>query len=234
MTAPTNSGSIPQTVRLDWQDWTRKNIKRVGIGAAVVVVAAGSVLAYIASERNKETFAQQALAQAWQTVEAGNMALAGNDLARLVERYGGTKAADEGFILLSELRLLSGEDEIAVKALQAFVAKGHPRYFLASAYSLLGGGFENQKKFAEAARAYRSAADYADLGFLKAQYLIDAGRAFALAKDTAAAKTALGEVLSKYNDLAQAAEARVRMAEIGGEVPPEPEQKAGSGSPIGG
>jgi len=225
MTAPTPGGTAAPHVPRDWQDWARTNIRRVGIGAAIAVVAVGAVLAYRASERNKETFAAQALSQAWSTVEAGNMALAANDLSRLVERYGGTRAADEGLILLSEIRLLSGDTDPAVRALQAFVSGRHPKYFIASGYGLLGGGLENQGKFREAAAAYRSASDAADLGFLKAQFLIDAGRAFVLARDTAAARTALAEVLAKYGELSQAAEARVRMAEIGGEVPPAPEPR---------
>jgi TolA-binding protein len=231
MTAPTTGGAAPAGARLDWQDWTRTNIRRVGYGAAAVVIVAGVVLAYIASERNKEQFAAQALSQAWSTVESGNMALAANDLSRLVERYGGTAAADEALVLLSEIRLLTGDNDAAIRGLQQFVAKRHPKWFIASGYALLGGGLENQAKFKDAAAAYRSAAEAADLGFLKAQYLIDAGRAFVLAGDTASAKSALGEVLSKFNDLSQAAEARVRMGELGGPVPPAPEPPRGSEGP---
>ena len=234
MTAPTTGGTAPATARHDWQDWTRTNIRRVGFGAAAVVIVAGAVLAYIASERNKEAFAAQALSQAWSTVEAGNMALAANDLSRLVERFGGTRASDEALILLSEIRLLTGETDAAVRGLQQFVAKRHPKYFIASGYALLGGGLENQAKFKDAGAAYRSAAEAADLGFLKAQYLIDAGRAFVLAGDTASAKSALGEVLAKFNDLSQAAEARVRMGEIGGPVPPAPAPKAQDQGPQAG
>jgi outer membrane protein assembly factor BamD (BamD/ComL family) len=234
MTAPTTGGTAPSSVGRDWQDWTRTNIRRVGIGAGVVVVVVGAVLAYLASERNKEAFAAQALSQSWSTVEAGNMALAANDLSRLVERYGGTRAADEGLILLSEIRLLNGETDPAVRALQGFVSSRHEKYFMASGYALLGGGLENQGKFREAASAYRSASDAAELAFLKAQYLIDAGRAFVLARDTAAARTALAEVLAKYGESSQAAEARVRMAEIGGEVPPAPERRPDAEAPQGG
>jgi hypothetical protein len=233
MAAEKSDVAAPETPRRDWQDWARTNIRRIGIGAAVVVVVAGSIVAYVASERNKEAFAGQALSQAWGTVEAGNMALAASDLTRLVERYGGTRAADEAFILLSELRLLGGQTDVAVRTLQQFVAKRHPKYFMASAYSLLGGGLEDQSKFADAGRAYREASAAARLGFLKAQYLVDAGRAFALAHDTASAKAALGEVLSRYGELSQAAEARVRMGEIGGEVPPEPEPSSRSGARSG-
>ncbi len=225
MTAPTTGGSAPAAARLDWQDWTRTHVRRVGYGAAAVVIVAGAVLAYVASERNKERFAAQALSQAWGTVEAGNMALAANDLTRLVERFGGTRAADEAVILLGEIRLLTGETDAAVRGLQQFLGDRHPPFFMASAYALLGGGLENQAKFKDAAAAYRSAATAADLGFLKAQYLIDAGRAFVLAGDSASAKSALGEVLAKYNDLSQGAEARVRMGELGGTVPPPPAPK---------
>jgi predicted negative regulator of RcsB-dependent stress response len=226
MTAPTSGGTTPTNSPRDWQDWVRANIKRVGIGAAVVVVAAGSVLGYLASMRNKEAQASQALAQAWATVDAGNMPLAANDLSRLVERYSGTRAADEGVILLNEIRLLNGETEVAVKALQEFVKKGRRSYHEASAYSLLGGGLENEGKPREAAAAYRSASAAAELAFLKAQYLLDAGRASANAGDTAAAKVAYGEILNRFGELSQAAEARVRMAEIGGDVPPPPKPKA--------
>ena len=153
------------------------------------------------------------------------MPLAASDLSRLVELYSGTRAADEGAILLNEIRLLNGETEVAAKGLQDFVRKGRKNYHEASAYSLLGGALENQGKLREAAAAYRRAADVAELGFLKAQYLLDAGRAFAAATDTASAKLALGEILSKFGELNQAAEARVRMAEIGGDVPPPPKPK---------
>jgi tetratricopeptide (TPR) repeat protein len=228
MTEPTSGGAAATRPSLDWQDWVRANLKRAGIGAGVVVVVAGSVLGYTMSMRNKEAQASQALSQAWGTVEAGNMPLAANDLSRLVERYAGTSAADEATILLNEIRLLNGETDVAVKALQEFVQKGRQRYHEASAYSLLGGGLENQGKFREAAAAYRRAAAAAELGFLKAQYLLDAGRAFAAAADTVDAKASFGEVLAKFGDLNQAAEARVRMAEIGGDVPPPPQPKARS------
>jgi predicted negative regulator of RcsB-dependent stress response len=231
MTESNSGGATPSVPSMDWQDWVRGNLKRVGIGAAVVVVVAGSVLGYMTSMKNKEAQASQALSQAWATVEAGNMPLAANDLSRLVERYGGTSAADEGAILLNEIRLLNGETDVAVKALQEFVKKRRQRYHEASAYSLLGGGLENQGKLREAAAAYRRAAEAAELAFLKAQYLMDAGRTFAAAADTAEAKAAYGEVLSKFGELAQAAEARVRMAELGGVVPPPPKPSPAARSP---
>jgi len=223
MTAPTTDGTpTPPLARLDWQDWVRTNVRRVGLGAGAVVIVAGAVLAYLASERRKEAFAAQALAQAWATVEAGNMPLAANDLTRLVERFSGTRSADEAAILLNEIRLLNGDTNAAVRALQDFVRKSRAGYLDAAAWSLLGAGLENQGKYREAAVAYRRAVEEAELAFLKAQYLLDAGRAYALAGDTANARSSFGEILARYGSLAQASEARVRMAEVGGEVPAPP------------
>lgn len=235
MTAPTTGGTpTPPLASRDWQDWVRTNVRRVGLGVAVVVIAAGIVLAYLASERRKEAFAAQALAQAWATVEAGNMPLAANDLTRLVERFSGTRSADEAAILLNEIRLLNGDTDAAVRALQEYVRKSRAGHFDASAWSLLGAGLENRGQYREAAAAYRRAVDEAELEFLKAQYLLDAGRAYALAGDTANARSSFGEVLAKYGSLAQAAEARVRMSEIGGEVPAAPEPTRDEGGPRAG
>jgi len=231
MTAPTSgSTAAPEATRSDWQDWVRTNLRRVGIGAGAVAVAAAAVLGYVASVKRKEAFAAQALAQAWATVEAGNMPLAANDLTRLVERFSGTRAADEGAILLNDIRLLNGETDAAARALQEFLRKSRPDYFEASAYSLLGGALENQRRFPEAAQAYRQASERASLDFLKAQYLLDAGRAFVLARDTANARASFGQVLTRFGELPQASEARVRMAEVGGEVPPPAPRGSAAGS----
>ena len=74
MTTPTSGGPAPTVSPLDWQDWVRGSLKRVGIGAGVVVVVAGSVIGYATSMKNKEARASQALSQAWATVEAGEHA----------------------------------------------------------------------------------------------------------------------------------------------------------------
>ncbi|MBI4542799.1 MAG: hypothetical protein HY705_07205, partial [Gemmatimonadetes bacterium] len=90
----------------------------------------------------------------------------------------------------------------------------------ASALALLAAALEQQGKMREAVDAYRQAAAAEPLDFLKVEYLTGAGRALVAGGDSAAAKDAYAQVLSQYGDLPESAEARVRMAEIGGEVPP--------------
>ena len=202
--------------------WARENGKKVGIAAGVIVLLAVGIWGYQSSARNKEAAAQQELMQARASAEAGNMPLAASDLSKLIERFSGTKAADEASILLNQVRLVQGQRTVAINALQTFVRSHHEDYILSSAYGLLGGGLEDEGKYKDAAQSYRLASDNAPLDFLKAQFLIDAGRAFAAAHDTASAKKAYGDLLEKYPRIDQAGEARVRMGEIGGTVPPPP------------
>jgi tetratricopeptide (TPR) repeat protein len=218
MGAPLPAGTTPAAQR-DWPEFFKTHAREVGYGAAAVAIVGVAVWMYVTSEARKESFATQALTQARAEAEAGNLPLAGNDLRRLIDRYGGTRAADEGQVLLSEVQLLQGQSQLAVQDLQKFVAKGHPKYILASAWSLLGGGLESQRKFKEAAQAYRKVAEVAPHDFLRAQGLLDAGRVLAITGDSAGARAAYAEVIEKYGKLAQAAEARVRLGEVGGTAP---------------
>lgn len=191
----------------------------LAIGGVVIVMAA--IWLYVTSENRKELFASQALAKARGDAEAGDLPLAAYDLSQLMDRYGGTKAADEGAVLLADVRLVQGGTQTgaAVQALQTFVQKRHADYVLASAWTLLGGGLEQQRKFRDAAEAYRKASEVVAHDFLKAQNLLDAGRTLAIAGDSAGARKVYGEVLERFGSLNQAAEARVRLGELGGTAP---------------
>jgi len=220
MAAPESARKI--TSGDDLADWIRENGRSAGITLGLVAAAVVGTWLYMASQKRKEEFASQALLQARGEAESGNLPLAATDLTRLIERFGGTNSADQAVIVLNQTRLVQGQRDIAINALRQFVSGRHSDYVKASAYALMGGALEDAGRSREAAEAFRQASQNAGLDFLKAQYLIDAGRAFTTAKDTLAARTAYGEVLAKYGRLDQAAEARVRMAEIGGVVVPPP------------
>ena len=226
MGAPLPTGTTPVAQR-DWGEFFRTHAREVGYVAAAIAVVGVGVWLYVSSEARKQTFAAQALTQARGEEEAGNLPLAANDLNRLVERYGGTRAAEDGAVLLNAVLLREGQTAAAVQNLQKFVAKGHPKDIEASGWSLLGGGLESQRKFKEAAQAYRKVADVAPHDFLRAQGLLDEARVLAIAGDSAGARAAYAEVLQQYGKLAQAAEARVRLGELGVTAVPA---KAGSGS----
>ena len=225
MTAPQPVGSVPVAQR-DWGAWFKEHTREVAFGAGAVVILVAAGWLYVTSEARKQAFAAQALTQARSDAEAGNLPLAASDLSRIIDRYGGSSAADEAVVLLNEIRLIQGQPSEAIKDLQSFVQKGHPKHMLASAWSLLGGGLEDQRKYKDAAAAYRRASEEVTHDFLKAQYLLDAGRTLALAGDSAASRAAYAEVIQKYGELGQAAEARVRLGALGGNVPLPSEKPA--------
>ncbi len=220
MGAPLQTGPGPAAGR-DWGQWTVEHTRQLIYAAAAVVVLIAAVWAYITSERRKEQFATQALSAARTDAESGNLPLAANDLTRLIDRYGGTRAADEAVVLLSQVRLVEGGAQVGlvVAQLQSFVKGSHPAYVLASAYSLLGGALEQQGKYREASQAYGEAVKVATHDFLKAEYLLDSGRTLAIAGDSAAARAAYAEVVEKYGALPQSQEARARLGQLGGTLP---------------
>ncbi len=234
MSSPTSQGtSVPFAPDSDLLQWLQSHSREVliGVGALASVVAVGFLV--LSSARRKEAFASQRLTNARAAAEAGNLPLASSDLSQIAEQFAGTRSADEAAILLAQIRLVQGQTDVAVNALQQFVTGRRPDYTKASAYGLLGGGLENQGRFRDAGAAYRQASAHSELDFLKATYLIDAGRALTFAGDTAGARASYGEVLSRFGELDQAAEARVRMAEVGGVVPrvPSPRREGRQGRP---
>lgn len=231
MAAPVSGGTGPVAHR-DWGQWAVEHTRALLYAAAGVVVIIAAVWMYVTSERRKEAYASQALTAARADAQAGNLPLAANDLTRLIDRYGGTRAADEAVVMLNQVRLIEGGTQIglAVTDLQSFVRGNHPAYVLVSAWSLLGGALEQQGKFRDAAAAYGHAAEVAPHDFEKVQNLLDRGRTLAVVGDSAGARAAYGEVVREYGTLPQAQEARVRLGELGVAAPTAaPRSAAGSG-----
>src|SRR2546430_7786827 len=88
--------------------------------------------------------------------------------------------------------------------------------FRAQAYGLLGAAYDNVGHPKEAAEAYQQAADAAQLPFLKAQFLTEAGRAWVAAGDTARAVQAYRAVVAQTDSSAMmvSGEAKVRLGEL--------------------
>ena len=219
MSEPLQTG--PAAAKRDWGQWTVQHSRQLVYAAAGVLVLVAAVWLYITSERRKEAFAAQALTAARTDAESGNLPLAANDLTRLIDRFGGTRAADEAVVLLNQVRLVEGGSQVGlvVADLQRFVKGSHPDYVLASAWSLLGAALEQQNKYADAAKAYAEGAKVTTHDFLKAEYLLDQGRTLAIAGDSAGARAAYAQVVEKYGELAQSQEARVRLGQLGGSLP---------------
>jgi outer membrane protein assembly factor BamD (BamD/ComL family) len=194
--------------------WYRDK-RRLAVAAGLLVLLLGAIVwLVVASGRRKEEFAARSLNQARSTAEAGNLPLASSELQRLIETYRGTDAATEAVITLNQVRMVNGQSELAAVGLRDFLAKKPPRKYLAPAYGLLGTALENSKRPAEAAEAFSSASKSADLDYLKARYLIDAGRAYRSAGKTGEAESAYRGVIQKHPKSSSFTEAQVRLAEL--------------------
>jgi TolA-binding protein len=194
--------------------WYRDRWRLIGAAVFAVFLLGVVVWLVLASGRRKEEFAARSLNQARATAEAGNLPLASSELQRLIETYRGTDAATEAVIALNQVRMVNGQNELAVVGLRDFLAKKPTQKYLAPAYGLLGTALENSKRPAEAAEAFKNASKSADLDYLKARYLVDAGRAYRSAGKTKEAELAYREVIERHPKTSSFTEAQVRLAEL--------------------
>ena len=200
--------------------------ERKGPSTRALLIAAGVVLAIalgawmvVSSNSRKEEFAARSLMQARSAALAGNLPVASSELQKLIDTYRGTDAASEAVISLNQIRMINGQSELAAVNLREFLATNPAPRFAAPAQGLLAAALENAGQHAEAAEAFKRAAAAATVGYLKAEYLVDAGRAYRNAGKSAEAQAAYREVIEKYDATTSVTEARVRLAELtGGKV----------------
>ncbi len=201
---------------LTWlRNWIRDHRQAAAYIAGALIVGGGLFWWNALSSRRSEAIAGQQLGQARLAFEAGNYPLASSELSRIVENYSGTRAAQEGHILLAQVRLVLGQSQQAIELLKRF-APDASRDYRAQAYGLLGAAYENVSRPREAAGAYEQAAGTAEFPFLRAQFLSDAGRGWLAAGDTARAKDAYRTIIQKLDSTGTVTEAKVRLSELTG------------------
>jgi TolA-binding protein len=194
--------------------WYRdRNKQLLAIAAAVLAVALVAWLV-VKSNARKEEFAAQRLNQARQAAEAGNLPLASSELQKVINEFKDTDAANEAVITLNQVRMVNGQSELAAVGLRNFLAGKPDARYAAPASGLLGAALENAQKWSDAGDAFAGAAKAADLDYLRARYLIDAGRAYREGGKTAQAIAAYREVIQKYGKTSSLTEAQVRLAEL--------------------
>ncbi|MEO8089219.1 MAG: tetratricopeptide repeat protein [Gemmatimonadales bacterium] len=211
---PTRTG--PAAAPVATTPWYQRHQRYLLAGIAVLAVAALAAWFILASARRKEEFAARSLNQARTAAEAGNLPLASSELQRLISAYKGTDAASEAVITLNQVRMVNGQSELAAVGLREFLAgKPAPKY-VPPATGLLAAALENSRKWVEAANAYTQASNASDVDYLKAKYLVDAGRAFREGGKPEDAAKAYRTVLQKYPKAPSVTEAEVRLAEVTG------------------
>jgi len=193
--------------------WIQGHRRLTSWAGTVLVVGALLFTWTLSTKRRAEEIASRNLAGARFAFDNQNLPLAASELAKVIEDYSGTNSAQEGRLLLANVRLLQGQPQQAVAVLKDY-APGAGRAFRAQAYSLLGNAFENMGRTREAGDAYEKGSAAAALDFLKAQLLADAGRAWTSAADTGRATAAYRRIVNEFPKETAATEAKVRLAEL--------------------
>jgi predicted negative regulator of RcsB-dependent stress response len=198
---------------LDLMDWIRVNSRWIGIGAAIVVVAAGGWWVYTQSKLRKEQNAAQALFVAKQSMQAGNLVLAQSDLTKLVNRYGGTAAGSEGAMILASIEYDQGKYQEGIQVLEK-AAGGAPGPMEVQLRTLIGDGYLSMKNVPSAAKEFERAAAISTHELEKANQRAKAARAYMVGGDTAKARQIWSELAGDEKVPTVAAEAKVRLGEL--------------------
>lgn len=195
--------------------WLEKHRKPLGyFVAALAIVAIGGWL-LLETGRRKQVAASDSLDRARALYESGNLPAAASEFQRITQAYRGTDAGYQAELGLNDVRLASGQAQLAVDELRKFAEPGPPPTYASGAWFMMGGALENLKKFAEAAAAYLKAAELAPEDYRKVDGFLAAARAYRVAGKPTEALGVLRGVLSKFpKDTPGIAEAQVRLAEL--------------------
>ncbi len=213
MTSPFSSSERADNL----MDWFQLHSKKVGWGAAAVVVLAAGGWFYNQSQELKAQRAEKAYFEAQRSLVSGNLPLAESDLKKMITRYDGTKPAVGARLLLAQVLYDQGKVQEGVDELKK--AEGESGEFGASVQLVLASGLEQLNKHKEAAERYETAAEAARFKPDRERYEALAAKAYLNGADTAKAR-ALWTKLGADSKGTVAGEARVRLGELDASAQP--------------
>lgn len=194
----------------------RLQANRKVLAGAAIAIALVAVIGWfmVESGRRREAAASSLLDTAWGLQDQGNLPQASTEFQRVIDSYGGTDAAMLATLSINQVRIESGQAQIAADGLREFLGRSPSAEFASAAHRLLGTALENLGQPAEAAAAYRQAAATSTVANLTAEALLAEARAWRNAGNSEEAIRALRQILADHTESAVAAEATVRLAEL--------------------
>ena len=193
--------------------WIQSHTRQITIAAVILAVAGVGAWVYSRTQRSEEQRAEQMLNQARQSMAAGNTALAQSDLDKVVKRYPDAAAGRQAVLLLSEVLFRGGKFEQGIAELKKVAAVRSDDGLAAVAEGQIGAGYEELKKFGEAAEHYQKAAELARFDMDRDLFLASAARALTTTGNQDAARK-IWSSLADDASSAVAGEARVRLGEL--------------------
>lgn len=198
---------------IDLMEWVQANTRWIAIGAAVVLVAGGGWWFVAQSQVKKERNAAQALFNAKQSMQAGNLVLAQSDLSKLVARYKGTSSGTEGAMILALINFDQSKFQEGITVLESALDKA-PEAMHSQIRNLVGDGYLGLKNAPLAAKEFEKAAELAPRDMERGAMRARAARAYMTAGDTAKARQIWAVLAVDQKNPSVAAEAKVRLGEL--------------------
>ncbi|HKS07166.1 MAG TPA: tetratricopeptide repeat protein [Gemmatimonadaceae bacterium] len=187
--------------------------KPILAGAAAAVVLGAGAWFWRASNNLKEKNGELAYVSAERSFYSGNLQLAEIDLARVVTRYGTTKAGVRASMLLARAMYQQGKADSGVKRLREAVGHGAAGPFRAAIYAMIAAGLEDGAKYDSAAASFGQAAAAAATPIDREIYKADQARSLASAGKPAEALRIWQEIAAREGS-PLIAEARLRIGEL--------------------
>jgi len=176
-----------------------ENSRTIMAVAGVLVVLAVAVGFFINSRAQAEKTATFDLTLAKIEIGQQNYDTAAEKLTKIIENYSGTRSAADALFFLGNVYLSQGNWEQARATFQRYLSDyGRDRQLAPAATAGIGLADEQEKEFQEAAQQYLQAADRYPQMYNAPQYLLDAGRCFGLAGDTARAREMFQSIIDRY------------------------------------
>ena len=194
-------------------DWARLHTRQLAIGGVAIAAVAVAAVLYAGNERSKAGRAEAALVAAQQPLATNDFAAAERELARVSSQYDGTVGGTQAALLLARVMYEQGKFKEGIAVLEKLDADG--KQDQVAAQTLIAGGHEGLRQFAEAAKAYEAAAAAAEFPADRDNLRANAARAYGLAGNAAEAKRLWTELAADESG-AVAGEARVRLGELAG------------------
>lgn len=201
-------------------EWFELYNKQLTWGVVGVAVVAAGIWFYSRSQALKEEKAERALLTAQQSIP-GNMPLAESDLRKLIQRYDGTSAAFQAQLALAHAFYDENRYQDGVESLKkAMPSLSKSKDFESSGHLLLAAGYEQMRKYLDAASEYALAAKAARFDPDRQRYESAEARAYLSAGRTEMAKQ-IWTRLAADSKGTVAGEARVRLGELEAKAEPK-------------
>lgn len=202
------------------ENFLKENTKLVAgaIGAVILIIAAVLFFQYNKVNQNKTAQAEMFQAVYYFEQDSVDLALNGDGvnpgLLTIIDKYGGTDAANLADFYVGSIYLSQGQHQNAADHLKEFSSDD---FFLqAQAYALTGDAYMDLGNIDEAIRYYKWAADHEANKFFTPKYLNKLAIAYEESGDLTSAIEAYEQIENKYFDSYEFTNARKQKARLQG------------------